>query len=227
MTRSKDNLLLCDAVRATAALCSLSALIVAIHRGFESVGGDRFDRARGAIEQRCERLPFGGGHRAQQIVFVFLGLRLAARLHLDLAGKSGRPADTHSDANEIRRTERLRDRAHAAIAGVAAALLDPETARFEIELVVQHDQTIGVNFEISEDCRNAFTAQVVESLRLDQQRRLLCQSDFSGYALESAPARLDAFRFGDSIDCHEAGVVTRARVFFAGISEAGHDPLNR
>ena len=56
-------------------------------------------------------------------------------------------------------SERLGDRTNAAIAGVAAALLDSEPSRFEIELVMQHDQLLRRNFEIAEQVGDAFAAR--------------------------------------------------------------------
>src|SRR5208282_5400214 len=116
---------------------------------------------------------------------------------------------------------------NAAVAGIAAPLFDSEPARFEVEFVMHHDQVLGSNFEISEQVRKTFAAQIVKSLRLDEYRRLSGQHDFRGDAFESAPAHSDAFGSRDSLDCHESGVVTRARVFFAGISQPGRYPLNR
>src|SRR6266436_847813 len=143
-------------VTSPVAQCSLAALVVAVHRGFESVRGDRLDRVRRAIEERRHRLSFGSSHRTQQVVLVFLGLRLAAGLHLDC--EAGRTPDSNSDANEVGCSERLCDRTDAAIAGVASTLLHSEPARFEIELVMQHNQMTGGNFEISEQVGNTFAA---------------------------------------------------------------------
>src|ERR1019366_7061356 len=99
---------------------------------------------------------------------------------------------------------------NAAVAGVAAPLFDSEPARFEVEFVMHHDQVLGIDFEISEQGRNAFTAQIIKSLRLDQYRRLSGQHDLGGDAFESAPARFGGFRVCVSIDRSESGVVTRA-----------------
>src|SRR6266436_6866360 len=98
-------------VTSPVAQCSLAALVVAVHRGFESVRGDRLDRVRRAIEERRHRLSFSSRHRAQQVVLVFLGLRLAAGLHLDC--EVGRTPDSNSNSNEIDRSERFRYRTNS------------------------------------------------------------------------------------------------------------------
>src|SRR5271155_2476741 len=121
------------ASRFAVAQCTLAALVVSIHRGFESMLCNEFDRARRALEDRRECLPFGGSHRAQEVVLVLFGLRLPARFQL--FAKARRPADSNSHANKVGRSERLGDRANAAVAGVAPALFDSEPPRFEIELV--------------------------------------------------------------------------------------------
>src|SRR5580658_7295234 len=84
--------------------CTLAALVVSIHRGFESMLCDRFDRACCALEDRRECLSLRGGHRAQEVVLVLFGLRLPTRLHLLV--KIRRAADSNSHANEVGRAQR-------------------------------------------------------------------------------------------------------------------------
>src|SRR5580692_8028898 len=207
------------------AQCTLATLVVSIHRGFESMLGDRFDRACCALEDRRECLSLRGGHRAQEVVLVFFGLRLPARLHLFV--KIGRAADSNSNANEVGRAQRLGYRTNSAVAGIATTLFDSEPSRFEIELVVQHDQMLRSNLEIAEQVGDAFAAEIVKSLWLHEDRRLFGEDRFSGDAFESAAVELDAFCFCDSIDRHESAVVPRARIFLAWISQPGYHPLNR
>src|SRR5260370_6088857 len=140
------------------------------------------------MKERRERVSFGGRHLAEQVVFIFFGLRLPARFHFDC--EAGRATDSYSDANEVGCSQRLCDRADSEISGIASTLLNSEPARFEIELVMQHDQVFGPKSEISEQHRNARTAYIVKRLRLDQDRRLFGQRDFNRDAFEPSAAQL-------------------------------------
>src|SRR5277367_3705927 len=91
---------------------------------------------------------------------------------------------------------------------------------------MDHDQLLRHDLEIPQQVRNALAAEIVERLRLYEDRGLFGEREFSGDALESAAAEFGAFSFRDSVDRHEAQVVTRAGVFFTGISQPCYHPLN-
>src|ERR1700730_8370986 len=86
------------------------ALVEASHRALQPVGDDRLNRFGGALDRIVEVCARLGSHAFEQVI---LALALARWT-----------ADANSHANEIGRSERLLYRSHAAIAGVAAALLE-------------------------------------------------------------------------------------------------------
>src|SRR6202035_5961387 len=115
-------------------------------------------------------------------------------------------------------------RAHAAIAGVAAAALDSELPRLEIDFVVHDDQALGGNLVVTEYRRDTFAAQIVKGLRLHQNRDVRADSGLAKNSLELAPVEFGAAAFGQAVDRHEADIVARSGILFSRFVQARHYP---
>src|SRR5579862_6634017 len=129
-------------------------LIETLHRALQPVADNRLDCFGSPLNRGFEVRTRLCAHPFQQII---LALALARR-----------PADTDAHPNEIRRAQRLLDRSHPAIAGVASALLETQPPRDQIELVMNDDQSRSRNLIIAKHRGETFAAAVVVGLRLDQ-----------------------------------------------------------
>src|SRR5690606_31528196 len=140
----------------------------------------------------------------------------------------GRPwmADAHTRAPEV--GAQLADqRADAVLAGRPPALLHAETARGQIDLVVEDDHLRRLNLVEARRLGDGPAALVHEGLGLHQQhldpalRRLdLALAD---HRLEFGPLGPERPAPCDLVGGHEADVVAVALVFRAWIAEAGDD----
>ena len=110
------------------------------------------------------------------------------------------------------------------IAGVASTSANLQSALGQIDFVVHHDQPLERHFEVSEDRRDTFAAQVVVRLRLHQHHGSVIETHFTRRAFEASSIQLDSLRLRDTVDRHVSRVVPRPGVVAARISEASDDP---
>ena len=107
--------------------------------------------------------------------------------------------------------------------GVAAADLYPRLARGEVQLVVNDDDRLQVELEEPHRVADAAAGIVHVGERHQQGDALALDRAVGDRALKARPERADAVRIRDPLDRHEADVVAVARVFRAGIAEAGEE----
>src|SRR5579883_3126796 len=110
------------------------------------------------------------------------------------------------------------DRAQTIMSGIAAADLDPEPPRRQVELVMENGD-IG-EIDLVEACRLADCAAglVHESLGLQQDQAFVADRPFGGLALEAGAERRERMPARDRIDRHEADIVPVAGIGAAGIA---------
>ena len=128
-------------------------------------------------------------------------------------------ADADAHPPVIRPDQRV-DRAQTVMAGSAAAALDPQLARPQIDLVVDHDDLLGRDLIEPRRLGDRFAGIVHEGLRLQQKPPLAADRPFGELASEAAAKAREAVPPGDRVDRHEADIVPVAGVAGAGIAEA-------
>src|SRR6516162_9204793 len=115
------------------------------------------------------------------------------------------------------------DRAQAVMPGIAAAALDAQLARPQIDLVVDHDDFRRRDLEEPRRLGDRLAGIVHKGLRFQQQPALAADRRIGELALEPAAKARDPVPAGDRIDRHEADVVTIAAIAGAGIAEADEE----
>ena len=173
-----------------------------------------------------------GRHRAEHVgEVVDLVLGVVAQ---DMAGDPllvAGVADAQAHAAEIR-PQVLVERAQPVVPGGAAALLDLDLERREVELVVEHGQRVHAELVEAQRLADRAAAFVHESRGLEQQDLLAANPAFLQPAEELLLDRAEAMDIGDGVRRHEAGVVPLHGVQGTGIAEAdpelhGKTPLSR
>jgi hypothetical protein len=109
---------------------------------------------------------------------------------------------------------------------VASTRLYPHRSEREVKLVVDHQQIAGGSIRFAQEGGNCSAALVHKGLRL-------CQNNVPGVDASRADEAMgflardpDLKTAGKFVRCHKTGVVTRAVVLFARVSEA-HDDFHR
>src|SRR5215469_3222307 len=138
-----------------------------------------------------------------------------------------RLADSYSHPDEIGGPKRLHYRADPVVSGISPAGLDPDMSGLKVEFVVHYDETLGRNFEIAKQRRNAVTGTIVVGLGLHQQHALAGDFRLAGCALETPATELNVLCLGYPIQDQVPGVVPRAGVFLSRVSESGDHPRDR
>ena len=115
--------------------------------------------------------------------------------------------------------EMLVQRAQTVVPGVPAALLEPQLARDQVQLVVEHPDVLRRDLEVAHRLANRLARQVHEGLRLDQQHPVGAKAPLRHPGLELAPPGAEAMRPGDRVEGHEADVVAMVGVTCARISQ--------
>src|SRR5260221_963097 len=132
-------------------------------------------------------------------------------------------ADAQAQAPVIVRAEALRDVLQAVVPGDAAALLELRRARQEIELVVHHQDLGGRDLEESREHLHRMPARVHEALRQHQPGTVAGEPPHQRLVL-AVLAQRHARLHGEALHQPEAGVVARAFVLLAWISQADNEP---
>src|SRR5215472_1014668 len=97
-------------------------------------------------------------------------------------------------------------------------------AGLKVQFIVNYDETLGRDFEIAEQCRNAVAGSIVVSLRLHQQHPLTRDFGLAGSTLEAPAAELNVLCPCDPIQDQVPRVVPRAGVFPSRVAESGDHP---
>ena len=110
------------------------------------------------------------------------------------------------------------------MAGRAAAMLDLQLERGEVELIVENGECLsGIALVEAHGFGNAVAAFIHEGRGFQQQNLGRSDAAFSGHALKAGFERPDVPAFGDGIDRHETDIVPVQRILRAGIAEASED----
>src|SRR5438874_5760454 len=131
----------------------------------------------------------------------------------------GRLADADPHPRELVGVQMLLDRSQTVVAGQAAADLQPQHRRFEIELVVHDDNPIRFDAETPRQ-RADRLSRLVHVGEWDRERDPLVTDAHlvaAGATLRSA--QLPTVSAGEELDDLGADVVTRTRELVAGIAE--------
>src|SRR5438067_2213672 len=132
-------------------------------------------------------------------------------------------ADADADAPVIGADHRV-DRAQPVVAGTAAAALDPELARPQVDLVVDHDDLVRRDLVEAYRGEHRFAGGVHEGLRPQQQTAAAANHPFRKLALEAGTESREAVTAGDRLGRDKADIVPIAGVAAARIAEADNQP---
>src|SRR5690606_4556356 len=112
------------------------------------------------------------------------------------------------------------DRAQTVVAGIATADLHLHSAGGKVQLVVEDNHVLQVDFE--ESCRFADRAPALVHVGhgLKQQNALAADGPFRRLALKPAAPWREPVPLGNPIDSHEADVVAMAGVLVARIAQS-------
>ena len=120
----------------------------------------------------------------------------------------------------------LVDRPQPVMARVTPARLDPDLARREVQLVVQHHDIGRIELQVPHRLAHRLAAGVHEGLRLQGHDLLAPEPPFRGQPLEPRPPGREAVVGRDPINGHPADVVAVARVLRARVAQSD-DQLHR
>ncbi len=112
------------------------------------------------------------------------------------------------------------DRAQPVVPGVAAAGLDAQLARRQIEFVMEHGNVAKRQLEETHRLADGAAGLVHVGRGLEQHDALPRQFALGGLALEAAPPRREAVAACHRVDRHEADVVAVALMLRAGIAQS-------
>src|SRR5690606_17678620 len=113
-------------------------LIEFVHRDVRAVGDDGLDRFGGAFEHFLEFVHLAALDAPQDEIFdIYFALRF-----LQLAA-CGCRRDADPDAREFFGLYGLDDALHAPVAAAAAIKRDLYLAEWEVEIVIEHNKTLG------------------------------------------------------------------------------------
>ena len=179
----------------------------------------------------------GGVGRAGAGVLEILGLA-GAQLLKNVVGDghlAGRVADAGADAAEVAAAHLVDDGAQAVVTGVAAAHLNADVAGGNVELVVNHEQLLGLDLVLAAELGDGPARGVHVRLRLDQYNLALAVLFLGIVDVDERDlgARLvfpvrDAGLTGQLVDRLKAGVVAGLGIFLARVAKPGnHANLKR
>src|SRR5262245_51766436 len=114
-------------------------------------------------------------------------------------------------------------RAQPVVPGIAAAGLDPELARRQVELVVEHVDVALLDLQVALGLGHRAAAVVHVGLRLQEHDALSADAPIAGKAMEALAPRPQPMPLGNALHGHEADVVALARMLAARIAEADEE----
>ena len=199
-------------------------------------GGGAVDMVAG-IDHAVHNRQAGGVGRAGAGALEILGLAGAQLLkHIVCHGHlAGRVADAGADAAKVAAAHLVDDGTQAVVAGMAAAHLDAHVAGGNIELVMDHEQLLGLDLVLAAELGDGAARGVHVRLRLDQHNLalatfLLGVVDIDERDLGAGlvfPVR-DAGLTGQLVDCLKASVVAGLGILLARVAKPGnHANLKR
>lgn len=148
---------------------------------------------------------------------------------------SGRVADAGADAAEVAAAHLVDDGAQAVVASMAAAHLNAYVASGNIELVVDHEQLLGLDLVLAAELGDGPARGIHVRLRLDQYNLALTALFLGIVDVDERdlgaglvfPVR-DARLTGQLVDRLKAGVVAGLGIFLARVAKPGnHANLKR
>src|SRR5919201_5527224 len=181
-------------------------------RSLEPVAHDAFDRVGRARDERLR---------------VLLGLEPREYPVGDGTGIApARAADADPQPQEVLGAAVRRERAQAVVAGEPAAAPRLQSSRLEIDVVVHHEQLLGLDLEEPGSRAHGTAGLVHVRLRLQQREARLAEPD-----LRCRPGELRAPRAPmparELVQHEPAGVVARALVVAARVAQPRDEQIER
>src|SRR6266511_3449970 len=180
-----------------------------------------------ASVERCLRLLEPAlDHRVER-VDVLVRLEVGEDVGGGIAAvAAARTSDADAQPQELRRAELLRDRAQSVVAREPAAEADLQAARFEVELVVYHEDRAGLELEEASRGGDGLPGEVHVRLRLQQRDAGVSEPHFYEPAAELRAPRAAVPAY-ELVHDEPADVVAVARVLAPGVAESRDEQVER
>ena len=136
--------------------------------------------------------------------------------------------DAHAHTRVFRRAEGTVNRLDAVVAACGAACLDLDTAEFQVHVIVNHHNMVGLDLVIGANGSHRIAGIIHISQRLGQKEldgaAVQVHHAFTEHGQALVIGEVHRPTFGEHVGGHEAHVVPRVLIFFAGVAQSRNQP---